>query len=129
MSPRQKNGGELQNVTPGELQFEESNGVLVLSELLSRLRCSFYSTRGHSNVVEVGKRRGNQVQVENGEQLTLSVLDGGQLLLHGLVRGFGEGFGGGTVAVVHQVGGHHPGRRRAESQSHRVRVNAQLPSH
>lgn len=66
------------------------------------------------------KGRGNQLQVENGEQLTLSVLDGGQLLLHGLVRGFGEGFGGGTVAVVHQVGGHHPGRRRAESQSHRV---------
>lgn len=56
--------------------------------------------------------------VENGEQLTLSALDGGQLLLHGLVRGFGEGFGGGTVTVVHQVGSHHPGRRRrATTQS------------
>lgn len=40
--------------------------------------------------------------------LTLSVFDGGQLLVHGLVCGFGEGFSCGTIAVMHQVRGHHP---------------------
>lgn len=65
-----------------------------------------------------GEENDSRKLVENAEQLTLSVLDGGQLLLHGLVRGFGEGFGGGAVAVVHQVGGHHPGRRKSKTQSH-----------
>lgn len=46
------------------------------------------------------------------EALTLSVFDGGQLLVHGLVSGFGKGFSGGTVAVVHQVGSHHPDEDR-----------------
>lgn len=31
--------------------------------------------------------------------------------MYGLVGGFGEGFGCGAVAVVHQVGSHHPDRR------------------
>lgn len=43
------------------------------------------------------------------EPLTLSVFDGGLVLLDlGLCRS-GEGRGGGTVAVVHQVAGDHAG--------------------
>lgn len=34
--PRNKNGGELQNLPPGEPQFEESNSDLVLRQLLSQ---------------------------------------------------------------------------------------------
>ena len=40
-------------------------------------------------------------------QLTLPVFDGGQLLVHSLVSGFGEGFSCGTIAVMDQVGRHH----------------------
>lgn len=52
------------------------------------------------------------------QPLTLSVLDGGQLLVHGLVCGFGKSFSCGTITVVHQVGGHHPdGNKHKEGVS------------
>lgn len=31
--------------------------------------------------------------------------------MHGLVCGFGKGFSCGTIAVMDQVGGHHPDRQ------------------
>ena len=50
--------------------------------------------------------------------LTLSVFDGGQLLVHGLVSRLGEGLGCGAVAVVHQVRGHHPDTNKQETSVH-----------
>lgn len=55
--------------------------------------------------------------IKNAGGLTLPVFDGGQLLVHGLVCGLGEGFSCGTIAVMHQVRGHHPDETRRNSRN------------
>lgn len=37
--------------------------------------------------------------------------------MHGLVCGFGKGFGRGAIAVMHQVGSHHPDETRQKNKN------------
>lgn len=73
--------------------------------------CKQTNKQTNSTSVCGGGTKNEFTNMQNTEALTLSVFDGGQLLVHGLVSGFGEGLGGGTVAVVHQVGSHHPNQK------------------
>lgn len=71
---------------------------------------SFWISVGQKGGVRTPRLCPRQQRRQSGGGLTLSVFDGGQLLVHGLVCGFGKRFGGGAITVMHQVGGDHPGR-------------------
>lgn len=84
-------------------------------QLLGGLDGLTHPTRQHQLLDLCGsKSRHGCITVRRGrtpvtaERLTLSVFDGGQLLVHGLVCGFGKSFSCGTITVMHQVGGDHP---------------------